>query len=123
MTPSDSQQPDPQNTSQQPAENEVWKRNKEIGATVRDYRKLNGSTLEACAKRIGRKKSYMQYAETGNSYLHAAELVILMEYLDIPRSAILPGSPQEEWPGMARIIKQVRSEDGNLLITIEVNMG
>lgn len=62
----------------------------EVGARVREHRKVHGWSQEVLAERSGVARLYISQIETGSRNLSVIYLLLLAKALDVEASQLLP---------------------------------
>lgn len=70
-------------------------RNRELGTILASARRRYGKSLSECAAYIATSRSRYTAIEHGDTPIQAAELELLLDYLNIP--------PEQVWPALAPI--------------------
>ena len=78
----------------QSAADALRERNREFGRILQEARLLKGMSLLACAGLIGTSSERYAALEAGESPIGAAELEVLVRYLEIPPRKVWPGESQ-----------------------------
>ncbi len=99
---------------------EVTERNKEIMDIVASYRRSRGRTQRDCALLLNKDESTYNMLDNGTYFVLAAELDLLIDYLEIPRYELWPPSNDTPWAFIRSI---ARSTNSRWHITLEVDSG
>jgi transcriptional regulator with XRE-family HTH domain len=92
-------------------------RQKEIGALLREHRKLRGMTMEQLGTLLGMRRQSYSSIENGETAISVPELEILMEALAISRDEMWP--PKEP-KGRVRRVELPIVPGETLLITVDM---
>lgn len=92
-------------------------RQREIGEIIREHRKLQGMTLEQCGEFLGMRRQSFSAIENGETAIGAAELELLMEYLNITRDEMWP---QKQTEGRVRRVELPILPGETLQITVDM---
>jgi DNA-binding XRE family transcriptional regulator len=95
----------------------ITARQREIGAILRESRKLRGLTMERCAQILGMRRQSYSAIEYGETAISVPELEILMEVLGISRDEMWP--PKEP-TGRVRRVELPINPGETLLITVDM---
>lgn len=93
-------------------------RQQEIGAILREGRKLRGLTMEQCAHLLGMRRQSYSSIENGERAISVPELEILMEILGISRDEMWP---PREFKGRVRHVELPIVPGETLLITVDMS--
>ncbi|HEX9987514.1 MAG TPA: helix-turn-helix transcriptional regulator [Chloroflexia bacterium] len=92
-------------------------RQKEIGALLREHRKLRGLTMEHLGTLLGMRRQSYSSIENGETAISVPELEILMEALGITRDEMWP---LKEPKGRVRRVELPIVPGETLLITVDM---
>ena len=95
----------------------ITARQQEIGAILREHRKICGVTMERCAQLLGMRRQSYSSIENGETAISVPELEILMEVLGISRDEMWPA---KEPTGRVRRVELPIVPGETLLITVDM---
>lgn len=88
----------------------ILRRNKELGQVLKRARELAGVLQKDCAEMIGTYRQRYAAIERGEEGVDAAELEVLVRYLDIPAYLVWP--MEQDATGRAERLLYIQHQEG-----------